>query len=258
MAPYAHWRPPTWFEKSDHDRWWLARAELHVHKRSVERLFPGFRLVLDVSWGCVWRGILQPAAQPYEVLVSYFPGVLGSELEYLAQPPRVFLLSPAPERRPAAPDTPIPHLYRQPLPEQPAHLCLYHPSSAEWKWSDWIGETILPWAAEWLAFYEMWRITGSWEGPEKHPDLGAIKTDQLKAPVRAVRRLAAGRWLDRPLLASLHYALSRENVWGPSLLWTVDAIKALAALEATEAASSIAAVRGLAPSELTCGESSYA
>jgi hypothetical protein len=27
-----------------------------------------------------------------------------------------------------------------------------------------IHETIIPWTAEWIVFYEIWRITGQWHG----------------------------------------------------------------------------------------------
>lgn len=225
MAPFAHWCPPAWYEESYRDRWLGVCAELSLHKKSVERLFPQFRTVLDTSWGCAWRGTLQPVAQPYEVLVTYFPGLLTSQLSYLYQPPRVYLLSPAPERRPSQPNIRIPHLYRHPTPEQPAQLCLYYPSSGEWKWWDWIGETIIPWTAEWLAFYEIWRITGTWEGPERHPDLGAIKTDQTVKPTLSGGLPSADWWLrGRPLLGPLRYALCRDDAWGPPVQWTADAV----------------------------------
>jgi hypothetical protein len=28
-----------------------------------------------------------------------------------------------------------------------------------------IHETIIPWTAEWLVFYELWKISGKWMGP---------------------------------------------------------------------------------------------
>ena len=29
-----------------------------------------------------------------------------------------------------------------------------------------VHETIVPWTAEWIVFYELWKITGEWLGPE--------------------------------------------------------------------------------------------
>lgn len=43
-------------------------------------------------------------------------------------------------------------------------LCLYDPKSDEWSRRDWLAETIVPWAAEWLLYYELWRATGLWHG----------------------------------------------------------------------------------------------
>ena len=31
-----------------------------------------------------------------------------------------------------------------------------------------IADTILPWAALWLVFYELWCDTGRWLGPSSH------------------------------------------------------------------------------------------
>ncbi len=29
-----------------------------------------------------------------------------------------------------------------------------------------IDDTIIPWTAEWLVFYELWKDTGTWQGAE--------------------------------------------------------------------------------------------
>ncbi len=57
---------------------------------------------------------------------------------------------------------PNPHLYAD------GSLCLYWPK--EWRWSRKaiIAETILPWAANWLLYYELWLDTGEWLGPSSH------------------------------------------------------------------------------------------
>jgi hypothetical protein len=55
-----------------------------------------------------------------------------------------------------------PHLYPD------GSLCLYWPK--EWRWAPFeaIGETLLPWAALWLYYYEIWVDTGAWLGPSSH------------------------------------------------------------------------------------------
>lgn len=41
-------------------------------------------------------------------------------------------------------------------------LCLHE--DHEWTSEMPIVRTILPWASEWLVFYEFWKVTGSWLG----------------------------------------------------------------------------------------------
>ena len=48
-------------------------------------------------------------------------------------------------------------------------LCLYYPKDLKGsKWSDKLNlhETIFPWTAEWLLYYERYLRSGKWEGPE--------------------------------------------------------------------------------------------
>lgn len=45
-------------------------------------------------------------------------------------------------------------------------LCLYEPRETPWKSSYNLHETIIPWTAEWLVFYELFLLCGKWLGPE--------------------------------------------------------------------------------------------
>jgi hypothetical protein len=56
------------------------------------------------------------------------------------------------------PDSPwLPHVY------EGNRLCLNLP--AEWTANDLLGDTVLPWTAEWLMYYELWLATDStWLG----------------------------------------------------------------------------------------------
>ncbi|MFG1635413.1 hypothetical protein ACGFKX_11315 [Pseudonocardia alni] len=40
--------------------------------------------------------------------------------------------------------------------------CLYY--GDEWNDTKLLASTILPWASEWLQFYELWHATGVWLG----------------------------------------------------------------------------------------------
>lgn len=54
----------------------------------------------------------------------------------------------------------LPHVYSTPNQE----LCLFTPKFKEWAPNQIIANTIIPWAIEWLDFYEHWLIDGEWLG----------------------------------------------------------------------------------------------
>lgn len=66
----------------------------------------------------------------------------------------------------------IPHLYRQ----RPPKLCLYLPKTYEWQAWMRLDQTIVPWSALWLFYFEEWLISDDWKGGGFHPgddeDLG--------------------------------------------------------------------------------------
>lgn len=118
---------------------------------SLKRIYPTANISLrrDVLR---WRGQLQPLETSLQYLVemSYRPtGV-----------PRVRVVEPALVPREEGVD--IPHLYSD------FSLCLYYPKSQEWTPDMFIAETVIPWASEWLAHYEIWRVTGVWHGGGVH------------------------------------------------------------------------------------------
>ncbi len=45
-------------------------------------------------------------------------------------------------------------------------LCLYDPQQTPWRGTNNLHETIIPWIAEWIVFYELYLIEGKWLGPE--------------------------------------------------------------------------------------------
>lgn len=58
----------------------------------------------------------------------------------------------------------IPHMYSQKT------LCLFMPKYAEFKRTDYISDTIIPWTTLWLYYYEIWHTTGKWLGGGEHPE----------------------------------------------------------------------------------------
>jgi len=92
-----------------------------------------------------WTADLQPtsSSRVYTVVLTYD----GDHR------PKVRVLRPALEPNEHGE---LPHIYRS------GDLCLYRPG--EWTWGDPLTETIVPWTSEWLVFYELWQVTGTWHG----------------------------------------------------------------------------------------------
>lgn len=48
---------------------------------------------------------------------------------------------------------------------QDGHLCLYYPMDMVWSSTTSIAEFTIPWTNEWILYYELYKISGVWEGP---------------------------------------------------------------------------------------------
>jgi hypothetical protein len=121
----------------------LSLARQHLY---IQHHFPGFSFRWLAGEG-IWRGSLQPRETS---------GVYRLELRYrLGGIPRVRVRSPALVAN-------APHLYPD------GTLCLYWPKEWGWRGSCCIAETILPWTALWLYYYELWLDTSRWLGPSSH------------------------------------------------------------------------------------------
>ncbi|PSJ71768.1 hypothetical protein C7N43_37635 [Sphingobacteriales bacterium UPWRP_1] len=68
--------------------------------------------------------------------------------------PLVFITSPHIEPRSAI------HMYKE------GCLCLFYPGEFKWRNTTKIAEYTIPWIVEWVLYYEIWKITGKWEGAE--------------------------------------------------------------------------------------------
>ncbi len=93
----------------------------------------------------VCRGRIQPtdASPVYRIEVVYEPW----------SAPDVRILEP--EIKPEAKL----HFYRS------GTLCLYDWREQPWQRRWRLADTVIPWTAEWLVFYEMYLLTGVWGGP---------------------------------------------------------------------------------------------
>ncbi|GEM50036.1 hypothetical protein DC3_56710 [Deinococcus cellulosilyticus NBRC 106333 = KACC 11606] len=92
------------------------------------------------------------------------PSEMGGTYQVLLQhqqgsPPEVHVLSPTLQHRDGVPP---PHLYRN------GALCLFYPPSGEWTPQQALATTLIPWTVDWLFYYEIWLVTGTWEGGGRH------------------------------------------------------------------------------------------
>lgn len=125
------------------------------HLRPMKMLWPSLRGRLERN-GAAWTGTLRPGplCREYTVEVRYHPDT---------EPPvEVRVLSPALQVPPGWKT--VPHTY-----PTRGTLCLYRPKLNEWKRTDQIADTIIPWTILWLRFYEACLVTGEWQGGGEHP-----------------------------------------------------------------------------------------
>ena len=130
----------------------LTAKPLLQQAQAISFKWPGFNVNISGNKLKV-IGDLQPTARSviYTVQVLY----------ELRNKPDITLLTPKIERNFKG-DMPE-HLYSE------ERLCLYRPIYGEFRSSDLISETILPWTSLWLYHYEVWHITGEWLGGGEHP-----------------------------------------------------------------------------------------
>lgn len=75
------------------------------------------------------------------------------------QTPNVYVIEPPVLDRPEGAEM-LKHVYST----EKQQICLYYGPFGEWDSTMFLAQKIVPWAAEWLLFYELWVITGEWLG----------------------------------------------------------------------------------------------
>jgi hypothetical protein len=103
-----------------------------------------------------WRYVATPSplSRDYDVRIDFKQG--GR--------PQIFVETP--DLRALAGRRRIPHLYQQ----KPPRLCLYLPQTNEWQLWMRLDQTIVPWAALWLFYFEEWLVSDDWKGGGMHPE----------------------------------------------------------------------------------------
>jgi len=132
---------------------WLITERARLHEK-----FPSFMAQVDGD-RLAARGKLQPTelSPPYKVKITYRYG----------DNPKVWVVEPKIPYESAI------HMY-----VSDNSLCLYDWREQPWKESYHLYDTILPWAAEWLLYYEIYKLTGKWIGtsalhgtPKEEPEV---------------------------------------------------------------------------------------
>lgn len=130
----------------------VRRKDDPIHQiASMKTAFPDFTYRQIQGGGVRWVGLLKPTLESteYRVRILHRPN----------RQPRVHGDGHALDHR-------CRHLYRD------GSLCLYWPK--EWWWTPGalLAETIVPWAALWLYYYEAWQECGEWLGPSSPHGVG--------------------------------------------------------------------------------------
>lgn len=124
-----------------------------MQKREIENKFTFLKCRIENDT-LVCRGIFQPEnCNAYNVRIEFRAGCF----------PQVYIISPE-----IKPNSDI-HIYRE------GSLCLFYPGDMKWKDTTSIAENTIPWIFEWILFYELYLLTGVWEGEfVPHGDVMAI------------------------------------------------------------------------------------
>jgi hypothetical protein len=83
----------------------------------------------------------------------------------------------------------LPHVYEQ----SPPRLCLYLPGSGEWGAWMRLDQTMVPWTALWLFYFEAWLLSGEWSGGGLEPTVRENSDRQQQTAGRTSLRPSTGR-----------------------------------------------------------------
>ena len=132
----------------------LKKYSVYEQRAYIRNLWPS--LVCTIARGrLVCRGPLKP-----------FPmaAVYTVRIEYL-EPKKPITWIEDPPLQKTSHSARLEHIYKD------DSACTFYPRT-DWNAGRLLAYTVIPWLLEWLLFYEIWLVTGTWEGGGIHP-LGA-------------------------------------------------------------------------------------
>ena len=145
----------------------------------MQELWPLFSGERKETGLVIWRGLVKPRAQVYEVGILWWPGALDRPYVIVLNPPIVPIKNGIYEQ--------IPHLMFNPDRPDRSGLCLFDPDGSEWSPADLIAETTVQWTCEWLHYYELWHLTGEWLGPSvEYESVAQIRGAEAQSVYRAL------------------------------------------------------------------------
>jgi len=133
----------------------------------MRRKYPGFKLMWSHSWLACWEGDLYPlGGQRYRVRICYQLAQWFKDF-YISAPrlPTIQLIEPKLSFENDCPGhDKLIHVYPDPKHPELSYLCLDDPELSNWHDGSGVADTIIPWAIDWLACYDLWQATGKWSG----------------------------------------------------------------------------------------------
>jgi hypothetical protein len=184
----------------------FADTVVAMEDEGIRRDFPSFRR-LPALHGCgVWLGQLRPIAKTYDIRVDMAVRCADSKLSYPWRAASVRVLDGA--VRPTSDGFPVPHLYGAWDDPRGAELCLYYPPDETMLLGQQVAQQLLPWAFEWLHYYEIWLVTGVWSGPEAPHKVG--EPPVTNGTGGETRPPSVLRPIHAPLMGSMGYLLAQN------------------------------------------------
>lgn len=123
--------------------------------------WPQMRKKFSSRQAVQWQGWMESQFSRYRLDIRYALPLSP----YAIWQPEVRVIEPDLFRQPGNADGILPHMYS---PQRDPYMCLFDPDQNEWNSSMSIARTIVPWALDWLACYELWQMTGEWRGGGRH------------------------------------------------------------------------------------------
>jgi hypothetical protein len=123
-----------------------------------------------LDWFASWSGPMRLLQKTYTVSINFAARWMLGDLE-IGYPYTtvVQLVEPVMQVRHPETGARVPHVYWDSSAPARSRLCLYDPVAGDRSRSDFIAETVVRWACDWLLCYEGWLATGDWTGGGRHP-----------------------------------------------------------------------------------------